>query len=201
MILYPAQLTRIVTSGQTPHLLDSGIYTTRHQIMDSQCFFSGPLRKFSSLSFSHLSPHKSNLQLPKLHFQNKTLIMDIMQTQIGYNANIDQKCYKLELCMLSYHVNCDQEKVLAKIIHVPGLTAVPYMYTYAIRTQYRSVQGLGGGKVSGTQSPPPTAFCKVKIINLIHKKQQRTTNFTVCSLDCRRESHLSERDSLRTSFN
>ena len=59
------------------------------------------------------------------------------------NANIDWNCYKLELCMLSYNVNGDQEKVLAKIIHAPGLTAVPYMYTYAICTQYRSVQGLG----------------------------------------------------------
>ena len=38
MILYPAQLTRYVTSGQTPHLLDNGIYTTGNQIMDSVFF-------------------------------------------------------------------------------------------------------------------------------------------------------------------
>ena len=55
----------IVTSGQTPHLLDNGIYKTGlgNQIMD--------------------------------------------------NANIDWKCYTM-----SYNVNGDQEKELAKVIHV-----------------------------------------------------------------------------------
>ena len=41
------------------------------------------------------------------------------------------------------NVNCDQEKVLAKIIHVPGLTAVPYMYTYASIEVYRPVGRRG----------------------------------------------------------
>ena len=74
-------ITRIVISEQTQHLLDNGIYTAGHQIMD--------------------------------------------------NENIDCKHYMLELCMLSCNVNGDQEKVLAKVIHVPGLTSVPYMYTHA----------------------------------------------------------------------
>ena len=43
------------------------------------------------------------------------------------NENIDCKHYPLELCMVSYNVNGDQEKELAKVIHVAGLTSVPYM--------------------------------------------------------------------------
>ena len=38
------------------------------------------------------------------------------------NANIDWKRYMLELCMLSYNVNGDQEKELAKVIHTPGMS-------------------------------------------------------------------------------